>query len=383
MSPIYYDHAASTPMHPRVVEAMLSYMTERYGNPSSVHAFGRQAKQALETARDRIADGLQCRPSELVFTSGGTESNNAALFGATSAGRSGRKHIVTTAIEHHAVLHTCAQLERSGIDVTYIPVDSTGRVDPAQVEAAIRPDTCLISVMFGNNEVGTVQPVEQIGNFARSRGILLHVDAVQALGALPIQLEQLPVDLMSFSAHKINGPQGVGALYISRFARIEPLLHGGLQERRRRAGTENVAGMIGFAESVRLLTDQLEERIRGKLEIRRTLISRLTERLGIDKVRVNGHPREFLPHLLNISFLGIDTETMLMNLDMEGIAAASGSACTSGSLETSHVLLAMKLPEEVTRSAVRFSFGLGNTIEEAEKAAQIIATVAERVRSTS
>lgn len=383
MSPIYYDHAASTPMHPRVVEAMLSYMTERYGNPSSVHAFGRQAKQALETARDRIADGLQCRPSELVFTSGGTESNNAALFGATSAGRSGRKHIVTTAIEHHAVLHTCAQLERSGIDVTYIPVDSTGRVDPAQVEAAIRPDTCLISVMFGNNEVGTVQPVEQIGNFAHSRGILLHVDAVQALGALPIQLEQLPVDLMSFSAHKINGPQGVGALYISRFARIEPLLHGGLQERRRRAGTENVAGMIGFAESVRLLTDQLEERIRGKLEIRRTLISRLTERLGIDKVRVNGHPREFLPHLLNISFLGIDTETMLMNLDMEGIAAASGSACTSGSLETSHVLLAMKLPEEVTRSAVRFSFGLGNTIEEAEKAAQIIATVAERVRSTS
>lgn len=378
MSPIYYDHAASTPLHPSVIEAMIPYMTGRFGNPSSLHSIGRQAKQALEAARDRIADCLHCRPSELVFTSGGTESNNTSLFGAVSA-FPGRKHIVTTTIEHHAVLHACTRLEHAGIDVTYVPVDSLGRVDPAHVESAIRPDTCLISVMYGNNEIGTVQPIEQIGDIARDRGVLFHVDAVQALGAIPIRLDQLPVDLMSFSAHKINGPQGVGALYISRQTSIDPLLWGGLQERKRRAGTENVAGAIGFAEAVRQSTQHLEERVRGVLHVRRTLYTRLTEQIGSGRIHVNGHPREFLPHLLNISFHGIDTETMLMNLDMEGIAVASGSACTSGSLQMSHVLLAMNLPEEVTRSAVRFSFGLGNTVTEAEHAAQIIATVVERL----
>jgi cysteine desulfurase len=379
MSQIYLDHAASTPLHPQVLEAMVAYWRQKFGNPSSIHAFGRQARQALDDARDRIASRLSCRPSELVFTSGGTESDNAAIFGAAFA-QQGRNHIITTEIEHHAVLHACKELESRGIRVTYLPVDRDGRVDPESVRQAIRPDTFLISVMYGNNETGTIQPIQEIGTIARERGILFHVDAVQALGAVPLRLDSLPVDLMSFSAHKINGPQGVGALYISRQAKIHPFLFGGMQERKRRAGTENVAGIIGFAEAVQLAVEHLETRVRSLQAIRLSFIAQLERLLGPENIHLNGHPRECLPHIANISFPGTDTETLLMNLDLEGIAASSGSACTAGSLSISHVLLAMNLPEDLARSAVRFSFGLGNTMEEAEYAAEKIATIVRRLR---
>lgn len=383
MNAIYYDHAASTPMHPDVVEAMLPYMRASFGNASSMHAFGRAAKVAINDARDSIASLLKCAPGELLFTGGGTESDNTALFGAASAYRGVKNHIVTTTVEHHAVLHACAELERQGFEVTYVPVDSTGQVSAADIEAAIRPDTFLISVMYGNNEVGTLQPIERIGAIARERGVLLHVDAVQALGSVPLDLHAMPVDLLSLSAHKINGPQGVGALYVRRGIKIDPLLFGGSQERKRRAGTENVAGIAGFAKAVRLAYLNLSEKKQNSELIRQTLIERLHTRLGDGQVVINGHPTERFSHILNVSFPGLDTETMLMNLDMAGIASASGSACTSGSLEPSHVLQAMGLSEERIRSAVRFSFGLGNTVDEALTAAQIIATIVERLRNTN
>lgn len=383
MSYIYLDHAATTPMHPAVVEEMTRYMQGHFGNASSVHRIGRETKQYLNQARDRIAARLRCHPNELVFTAGGTESDNMALFGAVSyeRDRTGKKHIITSQIEHHAVLHACEQLERMGVEVTYVPVDTSGRVRLEDIEAAIRPDTVLISIMYGNNEVGTLQPIREIGELARSKGIRFHVDAVQALGACPLDLSELPVDLMSLSSHKINGPQGVGALYISRRTTIDPLLFGGSQERKRRSGTENIAGILGFAKAVELATDVLDDKIQFASHLRNTMFDQLQAQLGAQHVVLNGHVSEHLPHILNISLIGVSTETMLMNLDMEGIAAASGSACTSGSLELSHVLQAMHLPEEVLRSAVRFSFGLGNTIEDVEETIAKIATIYTRLRN--
>ncbi|WP_152391768.1 cysteine desulfurase family protein [Paenibacillus guangzhouensis] len=383
MSYIYLDHAATTPMHPAVVEEMTQYMQGHFGNASSVHRIGREAKHYLNQARDRIAARLHCHPNELVFTAGGTESDNMALFGAVSyeSTRTGKKHVITSQIEHHAVLHACEQLERMGVEVTYVPVDSSGRVSVEDIEAAIRPDTLLISIMYGNNEVGTLQPIREIGELARSKGIRFHVDAVQALGVCPIDLSELPVDLMSLSSHKINGPQGVGALYMSRRTTIDPLLFGGNQERKRRSGTENIAGILGFARAVELATDALDDKIQFASHLRNTMLDQLKSQLGAENVVLNGHASEHLPHILNVSLIGVSTETMLMNLDMAGIAAASGSACTSGSLEISHVLQAMHLSEEVLHSSVRFSFGLGNTIEDVEETAMKIATIYERLRN--
>ena len=385
MSYIYLDHAATTPMHPEVVEEMTRYMQGHFGNASSVHRIGREAKQYLNQARDRIAARLRCQPNELVFTAGGTESDNMALFGAVSyeRDRTGKKHIITSQIEHHAVLHSCEQLERMGVEVTYVPVDTSGRVSLEDIEAAIRPDTVLISIMYGNNEVGTLQPIHEIGELARSKGIRFHVDAVQALGACPLHLSELPVDLMSLSSHKINGPQGVGALYISSRTTIDPLLFGGSQERKRRSGTENIAGILGFARAVELATDAFDDKIQFASHLRNTMFDQLQSQLGAEHVVLNGHASEHLPHILNVSLIGVSTETMLMNLDMVGIAAASGSACTSGSLEISHVLKAMHLSEEVLRSAVRFSFGLGNTIEDVEETIAKIATIFNRLRNRS
>lgn len=383
MNSIYLDHAASTPVHPQVAEEMMKVMTGQFGNASSVHAFGRSAKRTVSSARDMIAASLGCHPDELVFTGGGTESDNLALFGALSALSGSGKHIITSSIEHHAVLHACEELEKLGYRVTYLPVDSTGRVRIEDVENALTEETVLISIMYANNEVGTVQPISEIGELARNRGIIFHVDAVQALGAIPISCHDLPVDLMSFSAHKINGPQGVGALYIRRGIHLAPRQHGGLQEKKRRAGTENMAGIAGFGQAVRIAAAHLEERRDHDLMLRHTFIRMLEQELGQDSFIINGHPSEFLPHILNISFPDTDTETLLMNLDMEGIAAASGSACTSGSLEVSHVLQAMKLPQNVLRSAIRFSFGLGNTTEDMEYTAQKIATILRRLRNRS
>ncbi|WP_055105160.1 cysteine desulfurase family protein [Paenibacillus ihumii] len=382
MRKIYLDHAASTPLHPEVAEAMISVMTEKFGNASSVHSFGREAKRVLNGARDRLAASLGCKPEELVFTGGGTESDNLALFGTVQAQKSRGKHIVTTAIEHHAVLHSCEKLEKEGFEVTYLPVDRTGRVHPEQVAEALRPDTVLVSVMYGNNEVGTLQPIVEIGEMLRasSRDIVFHVDAVQALGAVPIDCKELPIDLISFSSHKINGPQGVGALYIRKQRMVEPILYGGLQEKKRRAGTENMAGIVGFAKAAELAAAGLSARREHDLKLRSVLLGHLERTVGRGHFHVNGNEEFYLPHIVNISFPEMQTETMLMNLDMEGIAVASGSACTSGSLEPSHVLEAMNLPQNLLRSAIRFSFGLGNTSEEMEYTAEKVGTILSRLR---
>ncbi|MEK5398829.1 cysteine desulfurase NifS [Paenibacillus sp. VTT E-133280] len=380
MKSIYLDHAASTPVHPEVAKVMLNIMTEQYGNASSVHQFGRSAKRILNGARDNIAAFLGCSPDEWVFTGGGTESDNLALYGAAAAVSHKGKHIITTQIEHHAVLHTCEELEKEGFKVTYLPVDSTGRVSVTDVEAVLQEDTVLISVMYANNEVGTVQPIQGIGQLAKERGILFHVDAVQALGALPITLRELPVDYMSFTAHKINGPQGIGGLYVRSGAPLHPRLHGGLQERGRRAGTENLAGAAGFAKAVEIAVEGLSERQQNMKLLRSRLLEELDSLIGQERYSLNGNTEHFLPSILNLSFPGAGTDIMLMNLDMEGIAAASGSACTSGSLEISHVLRAMGLPQNILESAIRFSIGLGNTTEEIEYVARKVETILNRLR---
>lgn len=376
MEVIYLDHAATTPLHPQVVEAMLPLMQEHYGNPSSLHAMGRAARHLLNDARDQIAGVLNCQSSELIFTSGGTESINLAILGTLRAqGRQG--HIITSQVEHHAVLETCRALEQSGYEVTYLPVDEHGRIAVETLVAALRPDTVLITIQYGNNEVGTVQPIEEIGHIARERGIIFHVDAVQALGKLVIDAARMPVDLMSFSAHKINGPKGSGLLYASARTKLMPLMSGGVQERKRRAGTENVAGAVGFATALKLAEEGREQTLAHLDTLRQTMLDELAPLE--DKIVVNGHPIHKLPHILNVSFPTVSTETMLMNLDLSGIAASSGSACNSGSLELSHVIEAMQLDEEVAQSAIRFSFGAGNTAREVVKAAQAAATIVNRL----
>ena len=380
MKPIYLDHAASTPVHPEVAGVMLKIMTEQFGNASSVHSFGRSAKKIINGARDRIAASLGCFPEEWVFTSGGTESDNLALFGAAAASVVKGKHIITTRIEHHAVLHTFEVLEKEGYSVTYLPVDSSGLVNVDEVRAALRSDTILISVMFANNEVGTVQPIKEIGELAASRGILFHVDAVQALGVIPIKLHDFPVDYMSFTAHKINGPQGMGGLYVKKGSPMHPRQHGGLQERGRRAGTENLAGAAGFAKAVDLAVQELPKKQADSLILRTKLLEELDSRIGSESYIINGNSEHFLPNILNLSFPEVRTDVMLMNLDMENISAASGSACTSGSLEISHVLKAMGLSSNLLESAIRFSTGLGNTSEQMEYVAQKIETILKRLR---
>ncbi|HEX7056375.1 MAG TPA: cysteine desulfurase family protein [Bacilli bacterium] len=380
MTQVYLDHAATTPLHPAVLEAMLPFLQGKYGNPSSIHAFGREARAAILSARDAIARHLGCRPRELIFTSGGTESDNLAIIGAIKASAKHRPHVITAQIEHHAVLATCRHLQENGVDVTYVPVDRTGIINPDDVGQAIRPETALISIMYVNNEVGTLQPIAEIGRIARSKQIPFHVDAVQALGVIPIDLSTLPVDLMSFSAHKINGPKGVGALYVGEDTPISPLLRGGKQEHELRAGTENVAGIAGFAEAVKICARNLPEKQLLLKELRQSFLEELRHHLQGSFV-VNGHAVESSAHILNVSFPGTSAETMLMNLDLAGIAASSGSACTAGSLEPSHVLAAMRLEPELLESAIRFSFGLGNTKEQILDAAQKTATIANRLRN--
>jgi cysteine desulfurase len=375
---IYLDHAASTPVHPEVRQAMLPYLDEYFGNPSSLHRFGRDARQAVDEARDKLAGALGAEPGEIVFTSGGTEADNFALIGAAMAGRKrGKDHVITSAVEHHAVLETCRHLERIGFRVTYLPVDETGEVRLDALREAIDDRTALVSVMYGNNEVGTLQPVEVIGEIAHGHGALFHTDAVQVFGYEPLNVRELPVDLLSVSSHKINGPKGVGALYVAKGVSLIPHMFGGSQELRRRAGTENVPGIVGFGKAAEIAAASRREHVEQARRCRDAMI-RVWEKEGIDFV-VNGHPRRHLPHILNVSFPGTETEILLMNLDLEGIACSSGSACTSGTLEVSHVLKAMNLPEEVLRSAVRFSFGRGNTVEEVTRAAETTARLVRRL----
>lgn len=381
MTSIYFDHAATTPMIPEAVAAYAEAAGAGPGNPSSLHAFGRASRSRVTAARDTLARLLGCMPSELVFTGSGTESDNAALFGAAAAQRAkGRTGIVTTAVEHHAVLNACLQLEKQGFRLTVLPADETGRVSPEAAAAAIDESTAVVSVMAGNNETGTLQPYEEIGRIARERGAVMHVDAVQAFGYERWNLHSLPVDLLSVSAHKINGPQGVGLLYVKRGTPFQPLLHGGTQERARRAGTENVPGISAFAEAADIAFRDMDERIRHVRGVRDAFMQALRAELGDHAFQLNGHQELRLPHIANVSFFGMSSETLLMNLDLAGVAASGGSACTSGSLQPSHVLTAMNLSRERVQSAVRFSFGFGNTREEAEKTAKIIATISARLR---
>lgn len=387
MKRIYMDHAATTPLHPEVRSAMIACM-DRFGNPSSVHAEGRDAKAIIHHARDQIASLAGCSTQELVFTSGGSESDNAAIWSVLRTqkarllreGSTARPHLITTTMEHHAVLHAAQQAEMLGFDVTYVSPDTMGMISPSDIEAAIRPETCLISVMMINNEVGTIQPIEQIGRLAREHGIVMHTDAVQALGLLPLDLHSLPVDLASFSAHKINGPKGIGALYIRHGVEWEPFIYGGSQERKRRAGTENTIGIVGFGAASAIAQAELETKSKLLQSLTASLWQGLQRVFGEQVVR-NGSEAHSAPHVLNVSFLEIPTETMLMNLDMLGIQVSSGSACTSGSLEISHVLEAMHLPSDRARTAVRFSLGLGNTIEQVQDVVRHLETISTRLRT--
>lgn len=378
MSRIYLDYAATTPVDDRVVQKMLPYFSELFGNPSSTHSFGREAQTSLRKARQAVADALHCSPKELHFTSGGTESDNLAVLGTVRKYKKG-SHVITTQIEHQAVLSACAQLEKEGYEVTYLPVDACGMVDLKDVQAAIRPQTVLISVMFGNNEIGTVQPIVDIGTLAKEKEITFHVDAVQALGTERIDLHELPVDLMSFSAHKIYGPKGSGILYVSASSSVQPLQFGGKQERKVRGGTENLPGIVGLAEAVRWASKESAAHKQHLLTLKQTMIEQLSITLT-NRFKVNGSLDQSLPHILNLSFPGIKAETLIMNLDLEGIAVSSGSACSSGSIQPSHVLQAMGLPLDIVQSAIRISFGKQTTVDEIKEAAAILTVIVKRIR---
>lgn len=384
MSTIYLDHAATAPLLPAVLDAMMPHLTEVYGNPSSVHGFGRKARQALTRSRDIIAGHLGADPGELIFTGSGTESDNLAILGLARAMRAaGKNRIVTSAIEHHAVLHACEALEQDGFAVTYLEPDASGRLDVDQAARAIGPDTGLVSVMWVNNETGVIQPIREIGALAREHGAFMHVDAVQALGALPVHVGDLPVDLMSFSAHKIGGPKGIGLLYCAAGIPLQPILHGGNQERKRRPGTENVAAAAGFAKAVELAAANRADETARMAELRNRFLTILAETAGEAAFAVNGHPDPAcqVSAILNISFAGTDRESMLFNLDLAGVSASAGSACTSGSLTDSHVLDAMGLPKERTGGAIRFSFGPATEREQIDRAAQIVGTIWLRMRN--
>lgn len=373
---IYLDNAATTPLAPEVLEEMIPYMTECCGNPSSVHATGREARRALEAARERTAKALGAEKQEIYFTSGGSESDNWAVLGAALAGKG--RHVITSAVEHHAVLYPCRWLEKQGCEVTYLPVDGRGRVDPGDAERAVRSDTALISIMTANNEIGTLEPVGEIGAMARERGILFHTDAVQAVGAVPLDLKEMPVDLMSVSAHKFNGPRGIGLLYIRQGTRIDPLIRGGAQERGMRAGTENTAGAVGLAaalgEAVRDIGAKTE-RIR---RLRDLLITGVLAE--IPEARLNGDPVNRLPGNVHFSFPGIDGEALLLRMDLAGIACSGGSACTSGSPEVSHVLTALGQDPETARSGLRMTLSGRTTEAEIRETLRVLIPVVRELR---
>lgn len=378
---IYLDHGATTYTSKEVLEEMMPYFAQEYGNPSSVHGYGRKARKAVDIARERTAKALNARFDEIFFTGGGTEADNWAIKGVALANERKGKHIITSAIEHHAVLYTCEYLEKMGFEVTYLPVDRFGMVDPRQVEEAIRPDTILASIMFANNEIGTIQPIKEIGAITREKGVYLHTDAVQALGSVDIDVEDMNIDLLSLSAHKFYGPKGIGALYVKKGTKLTPLLHGGAQERNRRAGTENIPGIVGLGKAIELAHDQMDENNQHLTELRDKLIGSITDR--VDKVILNGHPTLRLPGNVNMSFEYIEGESLLLSLDMKGIAASSGSACTSGSLDPSHVLLAIGLSHEIAHGSLRMTLGKDNTHEDIDYVIEVLPTIVQRLREMS
>jgi cysteine desulfurase len=378
---IYLDYVATTPTHPEVVKAMLPYFTDAFGNPSSVYSYGQEAKGAIEEARGKVADLIGAQSEEIVFTSGGTESDNFALEGVAFAKESKGNHIIISSVEHHAVIETCKFLERRGFRVTYLPVDEYGLVTPDDVKRAIIDKTIIISVMQANNEVGTIEPIAEIGKIAQEAGIYFHTDAVQTVGHIPVNVDELGVDLLSMSAHKLYGPKGVGALYVRKGTRLIPFMHGGEQERRRRASTENVPGLVGFGKAVELAQQEMTEEAERLTYLRDQLINGLLGR--IDHIRLNGHPINRLPNNVNISVDYVEGESMLLSLDLEGICASTGSACSSSSLEPSHVLLALGLSPEQAHGSLRFSLGRWTTEEEISRVLEVLPKIVAKLRAMS
>jgi cysteine desulfurase len=383
MKRIYLDNAATAPTRPEIVEAMMPYFTEVFGNPSSVHLFGRDASKGVTDAREQVARLLGAsNPAEIIFTSGGTESDNLAIMGSVLARRDKGNHIITSKIEHHAVLHTCEYLQKYfGFEVTYLDVDEDGLVNPLDVERAITDKTLLITIMFANNEIGTIQPVAEIGRIARSKGVLFHTDAVQAVGSLPIDVETMNIDMLSLSGHKFNGPKGIGALYIRRGIKLVPHMHGGAQERKRRGSTHNVTGIVGLGKAAELAMQEIDEKREKLTTLRDRLMNELERR--VPEIVLNGHRTERLPNNVNFSFKFIEGESLLLNLDLKGIAASSGSACTSGSLDPSHVLLAIGRSHEVAHGSLRMSLGIFNTDEEIDYVLEVLPEIVEKLRIMS
>ena len=378
---IYLDYNATTPLHPRVLDAMQPYLTEHYGNPSSLYRPGREAKTAVENARRRIADCLGCSPSEIVFTAGGTEADNLAVRGIARSRKNSGKHIVTSAIEHHAVLHTCKALEEDGYQVTYLPVGEDGQVDLDEVAESLTPETILISIMLANNETGVINPIEHVARIATKRSVLFHTDAVQALGKIPIQIQDLGVDLAAFAGHKIYGPKGSGFLYVKRGTPLAPVITGGSHEHGLRAGTENVAGIVGLAEAVLLASNTLETEAKRLDTLRSRLEAGVSERLA--GARINGGPVPRVPNTSNLSFRGIDGESIVVALDMEGICISTGSACSTGDPEPSHVLTAMGRSAREAQGSIRLSLGKGTTEEDIDLTVRTLVGIIERLRTIS
>lgn len=381
MDRIYMDNAATTAVSPEVLQAMLPYFTDIYGNPSSIHSTGRDARRAVDAARKQVAAAIGAQPTEIYFTAGGSESDNWAIKGTAFAKRAKGNHIITSQIEHHAVLHTCAWLEKQGFEVTYLPVDEFGRVRVEDVEKAITDKTILISIMAANNEIGTLQPITEIGKLAKSRGILFHTDAVQAMGAIPIDVNAMNIDMLSMSGHKFHGPKGIGVLYVRKGVHPDIFMHGGAQERGQRAGTENLAGIVGIGKAIELATQNLEANAARMSRLRDKLIDGILAK--IPDVRLNGHRTERLPNNVNVSIRYIEGEAMLLRLDLAGIAGSSGSACTSGSLDPSHVLLAIGLPHEIAHGSLRLSLGTDTTEEQVDEVLRVLPGIVKDLRAMS
>jgi cysteine desulfurase len=383
MRRVYLDHAATTPLHPAVVEAMLPYLRERFGNASSVHAWGREAREAVEAAREQVARLIGAQPDEITFTSGATESDNLAILGVAREQREarGRDHVITSAIEHHAVLHACEALQHEGFTVTVLSVDHYGLVDPDDLRRAITPRTALVTIMYANNEVGTIEPVTEIGRLCREAGVLFHTDAVQAAGHIPCRVDQLYCDLLSLTAHKMYGPKGTGALYVRRGVRLRPLQYGGGHEFGRRPGTENVAGIVGLGKAAELAAAEMAAEAERQRALRDRFIAQVFEQ--ISDVRLNGHPVKRLPNNINLSFAGVEGESLLLNLDLAGIACSTGSACSSGTTEPSHVLQALGVPYEVIRGSLRFTLGRDTTADDLDYTLETLVEVVGRLRALS
>ena len=382
MKRVYMDNAATTALKKEVLEAMMPYLTDIYGNPSSLHTFGQEAHKAVENARHQVAKAINAAEDrEIIFTGCGTESDNMVLLGIAQRYAKKGKHIITSAVEHHAVLYTCERLEKMGYEVTYLPADEYGMVTAAQVSEAIRPDTILVSIMFGNNEVGTVMPIKRIGAVCREKGVFFHTDAVQAVGHVHIDVQDMNIDMLSLSAHKFHGPKGVGALYVKKGIVVPALLTGGAQERNKRAGTENVAGIVGLGKAIELACSDIDETSARMTHLRDKLMAGIAG--SIPEVKLNGHPTERLPGNVNFSIKYIEGESILLMLDINGIAASSGSACTSGSLDPSHVLLAMGLPHEIAHGSLRLTLGDDTTEEEVDYVLEVLPKVVERLRKMS